>query len=80
MCRVWNTELLLQHEPGGGGSIPEHAHSIRGVQSLEYLLTFTFSMCRVWNTELLLQREPGGGGSVREHVYSIWVCRVWNIR
>ncbi len=35
MCRVWNTELLLQREPGGGGSVPEHAYSTFGVQSLE---------------------------------------------
>jgi hypothetical protein len=72
MCRVWNTELLLQREPGGGGFVPEHTCSIFGVQSLEYSLTFSFCMCRVRNTELLLQHEPGGGGSVPEPTYSIF--------
>jgi hypothetical protein len=72
MCRVWNTELLLQREPGGGGSLPENTYSIFGVQSLEYPVTFALCMCRVWNTELLFERELGGGGSLPENTYSIF--------
>jgi hypothetical protein len=32
MCRVHNTELLLEREPGGGGSVPEHAHRVPGAE------------------------------------------------
>jgi hypothetical protein len=72
MCRVWNTEQLLQRvSQEGGGYVPEHAHHVPGAQSLEYPITCALCMCRVWNTELLLQREPGGGGSVPEHAHRV---------